>query len=71
MKVIHLVDDAVEKLEVAQEVKFSDLAKQAPLQAQFLQLQSQNTNFFNKVFINGNEFTSAVSIGVTLSTAIF
>ena len=51
MKFIHLVDDAVEKLEVAQAVKFADLAKQAPLQAQFLKLRSQNTKLHRNLWL--------------------
>ena len=57
MKFNQLVDDAVEKFEVTQAVKIADLAKQAQLQAQFSQLQSENIKNFNKLFINGTEFT--------------
>ena len=56
MKVNQLVGDAAEKCEVAQAVNFADLAKQAHLQAQFSQLQSEYNNYFNKRFINGKEF---------------
>ena len=51
-----IVDNALEKFEVARAVKFVDLSKQAQLQEQFLQ-QSQYTTCFNKLFINGKEFT--------------
>ena len=57
MKFNQLVDDAAEQFEVAQSVNFADLAKQAQLQAQFYQLQSQYNIYFNKLFINGNQFT--------------
>ena len=57
MKFNQLLDDAAKKKEVAQAVNFTDLAKQAQLQAQFSQLQSQYNNYFNKFFINGKEFT--------------
>ena len=46
----HLVDDAAETFEVAQAVNFADLARQAQSQAQYLQLQSQHANYFNKLF---------------------
>ena len=51
------VDDAAETFEVAQAINFADLAQQAQSQAQYLQLQSQHANKFNKLFINGKEFT--------------
>ena len=57
MKFNQLVDDAVEKFEVARAVNFADLAKQAHLEAQFSQPQSENKIYFNKPFINGKEFT--------------
>ena len=44
MKFNQLVDDAAEQFEVAQSVNFADLAKQAQLQAQFYQLQSEYNN---------------------------
>ena len=59
MKFNQLVDDAVEKFEVARAVNFADLAKQAHLEAQFSQPQSENKIYFNKPFINGKEFTPA------------
>ena len=55
MKFNQLVDDAAEKFERAQAVYFADLAKQAHLQAQFSQLQSEYNNCFNKLYINGKE----------------
>ena len=57
MEFNQLVDNAAEKFEVAQALKFADLAKQTQLQAQFSQLQSEYINYFNKLFINGKEFT--------------
>ena len=45
------------KFEVAQAVNFADLAKQAQLQAQFSQIHSEYSKYFNKLFINGKEFT--------------
>ena len=65
MKFNQLVDDAAEKFEVAQAVNFADLAKQAQLQAQFSQQQSQYPNFFKKLFFNERSLHFAVSIGVT------
>ena len=56
MKFNQLVDDAAEKLEVAQAFNFADLAKQAHLQSQFSKLQTENNNYFNKFFINGKKF---------------
>ena len=53
MKLNQLVTGAAEKFEVAQAVKFADLVKQAHLQAQFSQIQSEYNNYFNKLFING------------------
>ena len=44
MKLHQLVDNAAEKYEVAEAGSFADLAKQAQIQAQFPQLQSQCTN---------------------------
>ena len=41
MKFNQLVDDAAEKIQVARAVIFADLAKQAQLQAQFLQLRTE------------------------------
>ena len=52
-----LVDDEADKFEVAQAVNFADLAKQAELQAQFSQLCAEHNDYFNKLFINGKEFT--------------
>ena len=57
MKFNQLVNDAAEKFEVIQAVNFADLAKQAQIQAQFSQLQSEYNKYFNKFFINGKEFT--------------
>ena len=57
MKYNQLVDDAAEIFEVAQAVNFADLSKQAQFQAQFSQLQIEYNNCFNKLFINGKEFT--------------
>ena len=57
MKFNQLVDDAAEKFEAALTVNFADLAKQAQLQAQFSQLRNEYNNYFNKLFINGKEFT--------------
>ena len=57
MKINQLVNDAAENLEVAQAANFADLAKQAQLKAQFSQLQSEYNNYFNKLYINGKEFT--------------
>ena len=57
MKFNQLVDDAAKKFEVARVVKFEDLAKQAQLQAQFSQLRTEYNDHFNKLFINGKEFT--------------
>ena len=57
MKFNQLVDDAAEKFEVARAVNFADIAKQAQLQAQFSQLRSEYNDYFNKLFINGKEFT--------------
>ena len=57
MKFTQLVDDAAEKFAVALAVNFADLAKQAQLQAQFSQLRTEYNDYFNKLFINGNEFT--------------
>ena len=57
MKFNQLVDDAAEKFEVAQAGNFADLTKQAHLQSQFSQLQAEYNNYFNKLFINGKEFT--------------
>ena len=53
MKVNQLVDDAAEKFDVARAVNFTDLAKQA----QFSQLRTEYNDNFNKLFINGKEFT--------------
>ena len=52
-----LVDDAAEKFEVARAVNFADLAKQAQLQAQLSRLRTEYNDYFNKLFINGKEFT--------------
>ena len=57
MKFNQLVDDAAEKFEVARAVNFADLAKQAQLQAQFSQLRTEYNDYFEKLFINGKEFT--------------
>ena len=57
MKFNQLVDDAAAKFELARAVKFVDLAKQAQLQAQFSQLRTEYNIYFNKLFINGKEFT--------------
>ena len=59
MKYYQLVDESAEKFEVAQAVNFAELAKQAQLQAQFSQLQSEYYNYFNKLFINGKNSPSA------------
>ena len=56
MKFNQLVDDAAEKFEVARAVNFADLAKQAQLQAEFLQFRIEYNDYFNKLFINGKEF---------------
>ena len=57
MKLYQLIDDTAEKFEVAQAVNFADLANQAQLQAQLSQLQIENNIYFNKLFINGKEFS--------------
>ena len=57
MKFNQLVDEAAEKIEVAQAVNFVDLARFAQIRAQYSQLQSQYTNYFIKLFINGKDFT--------------
>ena len=57
MKFTQLVDDAAEKFEVARAVNFADLAKQAQLKAQLLQLRTEYNDYFDKLFINGKEFT--------------
>ena len=57
MKFNQLVNDAAEKFEIALAVSFADLAKQAQLQAQFSQLRTERNDYFNKLFINGKEFT--------------
>ena len=54
MKFNLLVDDAAEKIEVARAVNF---AKQAQLQVQFSQLRTEYIDYYNKIFINGKEFT--------------
>ena len=64
VKFNQLVDDAAKKFEVAQAVNFAYHANEAKLQAQFSQLQSRYNNYFNKLFVNGKEFTLRVSIGV-------
>ena len=55
MKYNQLADGAVEKFEVAESVNFADLAKQAQIQAQFSQPQSEYHNYFNKLFFNGKD----------------
>ena len=57
MRFNKLVDDAAEKFEVARAVNFADLAKQAQLQVQFSLLRTEYNDYFNKLFINGKEFT--------------
>ena len=57
MEFNQLDDDAAEKFEVSSAVNFADLAKQAQLQAQFSQLCTEENDYFNKLFINGKEFT--------------
>ena len=57
MKLNQLVDDVAEKFEVAKAVNFADPAKQAHLQAQFSQIQNEYKIYFQKLFINGKEFT--------------
>ena len=57
MKINELKADHAEKLEVAQAVKFANLTSQAQLLAQYSQMQSQCTKYFNKLFFIGNEFT--------------
>ena len=57
MKFYQLVDDTAEKFEVARAVNLADLAKQAQLQAHFSQLRTEYNDYFNKLFINGKEFT--------------
>ena len=57
MKFNQSVDDAAERLEVAQAVNFADPAKQAHLQTQFSQLRTEYNKYFNKLFIIGKEFT--------------
>ena len=57
MKFNQLVDDTAEKFEVTQAVNFADLARPAKLQKQFSQLKNQYNNCFNKLFINGKQFT--------------
>ena len=64
MKFKELFDDAAEKFEAAQAVNFADLAKQAQLQAQFSQLQSEYNNYFNKLFIKEKNSPFAVLTGV-------
>ena len=53
MKFNQLVYDATKINKVGQAVIFAVLAKQAQLQAQFSQLQSQYNNYFNEFFFNG------------------
>ena len=65
MEFNQLVDDAAQKFEVSRAVNFADLAKQGQLQAQFSQLRTEHIYYFNKLFINGKEFTLADLIGVT------
>ena len=57
MKFNQLVDDRAVKFEVALAVNFADLAKQAQLQAQFSQIRIEYNDYFNKLSINGKEFT--------------
>ena len=57
MKFRQLVDDAAEKFKVARAVYFADFAKRAQLQAQFSQSRTEYNDYFNKLFINGKEFT--------------
>ena len=57
MRFNQLVDDAAEKFEVASAVNFANLAEQAQLQAQFSSLRTEYHDYFNKLFINGKEFT--------------
>ena len=56
MQFNQLLDDAAEKFEAAQAVIFADLAKQAQIQAQFSQLQSDYNIYSKKLFIKGKEF---------------
>ena len=63
MKFNQLVDDAADKFEVAQAVNFADLAKQAQLQAQFSQLQSEFKIYFTKnSLLTENSLHFSVSI---------
>ena len=57
MKFNQLIDDAADKFEVAQAVDSTNLAKKAQSKAQFLQLQSEYNNYFNKLFISGKKIT--------------
>ena len=57
MRFNQLVDASAEKFELARAVNFADLAKQAQLQAQFSRLRTEYNDCFNKLFINGKEFT--------------
>ena len=50
---MQLVNEALERFELAQAVRFSDLAQQFHLQVLYSQLQSQYTNYLNKIFIDG------------------
>ena len=63
MKFNQLVDDAADKFEVAQAVNFADLAKQAQIKAQFLQLQSEFNIYLTKnLLLTENSLHFAVSI---------
>ena len=57
MKFNQLLDDTTNKIESAQAVNFADLAKQAQMQAQFSQLQSEYRNYSKGIFIKGKEST--------------
>ena len=55
MKFNQLVDDAAEKHEVAQAKNLAQI-KQTQLKAQFSQLRSEYSKYFNQLFINGKKF---------------
>ena len=68
MKFNQLVDYAAEKFEAAQ-VFFGDLARQAQLQAQCSQLQSQYRNYLN-AFLTAKSSQIIAALGETLLTAM-
>ena len=57
MKFNQWVDKTAEQIEVARAVNFADLAEMDQLKTHYSLLQSQNTIYFNKIFVNGKQFT--------------